>query len=209
MNLFAKIITLLCIGTASAFAASPNDGRKFVTLHTTSGDIVVELDTQHAPLTSKNFLDHVTAKDYDSGNFYRTVTPANETNTLAPIQVVQGGTAGDSTPNPLPFSPILLETTATTHLHHLNGTISMARVAGPANSLDQVNSATTAFFICVGDQPNLDFGAKRATDGYGFAAFGKVVSGMDVVKAIQQAPNTNQFIDQPVAITSATVNPGR
>ena len=88
-----------------------------------------------------------------------------------------------------------METTKQTGLHHTNGTISMARGA-PA-------SATSSFFICINDQPSLDFGGKRNPDGQGFAAFGKVTKGMDVVKKIQQLyPDQGQYFKPPVTIIS-------
>ena len=93
------------------------------------------------------------------------------------------------------FPPIKLETTKATKLGHKDGTVSMARA--------EPDTATSDFFICVGDQPELDFGGKRNPDGQGFAAFGKVVKGMDVVKAIQAAKADGQKLDPPVAITSA------
>jgi peptidyl-prolyl cis-trans isomerase A (cyclophilin A) len=77
--------------------------------------------------------------------------------------------------------PIQQETTAQTGLKHLDGTISMARL--------EPGSATSEFFICVGDQPELDFGGKRYADGQGFAAFGRVTQGMEVVRAIQALPS--------------------
>ena len=85
-----------------------------------------------------------------------------------------------------------LERTRDTGLRHLDGTLSMAR-AGP-------DTATSDFFICIGDQPELDFGGKRNPDGQGFAAFGRVTKGMDVVRRIQQAPAEGQTLTPPVSI---------
>jgi len=93
------------------------------------------------------------------------------------------------------FPAIPLERTSDTGLHHVNGTVSMARV-GP-------DTGTYEFFICVGDQPALDFGGARNPDGQGFAAFGQVVRGLDVVRQIQQAPADGQTLRPPVGILSA------
>jgi peptidyl-prolyl cis-trans isomerase A (cyclophilin A) len=90
-----------------------------------------------------------------------------------------------------------LERTSVTGLRHLDGTLSMAR--------DGPDTATSDFFICIGDQPSLDFGGKRNPDGQGFAAFGHVVGGMDVVRRIQAAPADGQSLTPPVRIRSITV----
>src|SRR5436309_15269225 len=92
------------------------------------------------------------------------------------------------------FPPVKLERTRDTKLAHKDGTISMAR--------DGPDTATSDFFICVGGQPELDFGGKRNPDGQGFAAFGRVVKGMDVVRKIQQAPADGQVLKPPVKILS-------
>ena len=89
-----------------------------------------------------------------------------------------------------------METTRETGLQHTNGALSMAR--------DAPNTATSEFFICINDQPELDFGGERNPDGQGFAAFGKVIKGMDVVTRIQQQPNKGQRLLEPVIIYSVT-----
>ncbi len=142
-------------------------------IRTTLGDIIVELYPGKAPVTVANFLKYVDAHLYDSSSFFRAVRMDNQPNNAVKIEVIQGGNV-DSLKQ---FSPIQLETTATTGLQHLDGTISMAR--------STPHSATCSFFICINDQPSLDFGGKRNPDGQGFAAFGKVISGMDVVRRIQ------------------------
>src|SRR4029079_6101444 len=103
---------------------------------------------------------------------------ANQPRDTVRIAVIQGGPNPDRSSSG--FAPIVLERTSVTGLHHLDGTISMAR-SGP-------NSATSDFFICVGDQPALDFGGHRNLDGQGFAAFGQVTDGMSIVRAIQASP---------------------
>jgi peptidyl-prolyl cis-trans isomerase A (cyclophilin A) len=94
------------------------------------------------------------------------------------------------------FPPIPLERTSVTGLKHVVGTVSMAR--SPS-----ADSARSDFFICLDDQPSLDFGGLRFDDGQGAAAFGRVVSGMDVVRKIQQQPVEKQALTPPVAITKA------
>ncbi|MDA1081710.1 MAG: peptidylprolyl isomerase [Gemmatimonadetes bacterium] len=157
----------------------------------TLGAITVEIDSVHAPISAANFLGYVDAGAYDGGRFHRTVNPSNQPRDSVKIEVIQGGAS--QAPDRLRLPAIELERTNATGLKHEDGTISMAR-AGP-------NSATSDFFLCIGQQPALDFGGHRNLDGQGFAAFGKVLSGMAVVKAIQQSPADAQSLTPPVAIT--------
>jgi peptidyl-prolyl cis-trans isomerase A (cyclophilin A) len=168
-----------------------------VVIKTDAGDIEAELDAAKAPNTVANFLKYVDGKFYEGGRFHRTVTPDNQPNNKVKIEVIQAG------PNPEKekdgFPAIKLERTRDTKLLHKDGTISMARAG--------VDTATWDFFICVGDQPELDFGGKRNPDGQGFAAFGKVTKGMDVVKKIQKSPADGQMLKPPVKILSITRMP--
>jgi len=174
---------------AAAFAAAKNPT---VVITTSLGKLVVELDAKNAPKTVANFLRYVDAHRYDGGIFHRTVKPDNQPDKVIKIEVIQAGV------NPkfekMDFPPIKLEQTNSTHLRHVDGTISMAR--------DTPDSATSDFFICIGDQPELDFGGKRNSDGKGFAAFGHVVSGMQVVRKIQHSPAKDQALTPPILIKS-------
>jgi peptidyl-prolyl cis-trans isomerase A (cyclophilin A) len=160
-----------------------------VLVRTDKGDIVVELDAR-APATTANFLKYVDARFYDGGQFHRTVRADNQPKDKVKIGVVQGSVNAKKAKEEFP--PIKLERTSKTGLAHKDGTISMAR--------DGPDTATSDFFLCVGDQPALDFGGKRNPDGQGFAAFGKVVKGMDVVKKIQSAPAKGQALSPPFRI---------
>ena len=161
-----------------------------VVVETERGSFELEVDVDRAPVTAANFLRYVDGGHYDGGTFHRTVHEDNQPNDSIRIAVIQGsrnreaGAAG--------FPPIVLERTSETGLAHLDGTVSMAR-GGP-------DSATHSFFICIGDQPSLDFGGKRNADGQGFAAFGRVVEGMEVVRAIHRAPHEAQRLTPPVRI---------
>jgi peptidyl-prolyl cis-trans isomerase A (cyclophilin A) len=159
-----------------------------VLIETGLGMIEVEIDTAHAPVTAGNFLRYVDAGRYDGGQFHRTVKPDNQPNNNIKIEVIQAGRS----PGSKGFPSIPLERTSATGLLHRDGTISMAR--------DGLDTATSDFFICIGDQPSLDFDGKRNPDGQGFAAFGRVVKGMDVVRKIQAAPVTAQNLTPPVRI---------
>jgi peptidyl-prolyl cis-trans isomerase A (cyclophilin A) len=165
----------------------------YVAIETPLGTITVQLESARAPITTANFLSYVDRGFYDGGRFHRTVTPTNQPDNAVKIEVVQAGV------NPAKakqeFPPVKLERTKDTGLRHKDGTVSMAR--------DGPDTATGDFFVCVGDQPELDFGGKRNPDGQGFAAFGRVVRGMDVVKKIQASPAAGQALTPPVGIKSA------
>ncbi len=175
-----------------AVLATANAG-PHVVIDTELGSIEVELAPAQAPTTVANFLRYVEARRYDGGQFHRTVTLANQPQNKVKIEVIQGG----ANPTGQDFAPVPLERTRDTGLRHRDGTISMAR--------DGPDTATSDFFLCIGDQPELDFGGKRNPDGQGFAAFGRVVSGMDVVRAIQKSPARGQTLTPPVLIRSAVV----
>ncbi|MBE1608891.1 peptidylprolyl isomerase [Actinopolymorpha pittospori] len=168
-----------------------------VVIETTLGSIEVELDAGAAPITTANFLFRLDSGLYDGGRMHRTVTLENQTSisgktvdTSVAIEVIQGGADPGKIAEEL--QPIPLERTSVTGLRHIDGAISMARGG--------TDTAKEQFFICVGDQPSLDFGGLRNPDGQGFAAFGHVTSGMDVVHAIHQSPQDGQRLDPPIKI---------
>jgi peptidyl-prolyl cis-trans isomerase A (cyclophilin A) len=163
----------------------------YVEIVTSLGTIGLTLNRTAAPATAHNFLRYVEAGLLDGSSFYRIVAPANEIDIATKINVVQGGLSEDL---PSPFAPIGHEPTCRTGLRHLDGTVSMAR--------RELGSAAGAFFICLGDQPELDYGGARHPDGQGFAAFGKVWQGMDVVRAIWEMAEMQALITAPVPIIS-------
>ena len=164
-----------------------------VVVHTQLGDIEMELDAVHAPATTANFLRYVKGGFYTGGVFHRTVTMQNQPDSPVKIEVIQAGINPERKKDGFPA--IALERTNVTGLKHVDGAVSMAR-GGP-------DSATSDFFICIGDQPELDFGGRRNADGQGFAAFGRVVRGMDVVRKIQGSPAEGQKLVPGVGIVSA------
>jgi peptidyl-prolyl cis-trans isomerase A (cyclophilin A) len=165
-----------------------------VIFKTELGDITVEIYEDKCPITAGNFLTYVEENRFQGATFYRTVTLDNQPNNDVEIEVIQGGLGEDSLGLGLPA--IEHETTATTGVLHKDGTISMARL--------EPGTASSEFFICIGDQPELDFGGKRNPDGQGFAAFGRVISGMDVVRRIQSQPADGQWLAPAIKIISAT-----
>ena len=183
---------LLLLLSALVLAAPPQTRQPVVVISTTLGEIRVQLDAVHAPNTTKNFLKYVDLAHYTGGRFHRTVTMTNQPDKKIKIEVIQGGVNPAAEQIDLP--PIKLERTNETGIRHQDGTISMAR--------DGADTATSDFFICIGDQPELDFGGKRNPDGQGFAAFGKVTAGMDVVRKIQAGPAKGQTLEPPIIITS-------
>jgi peptidyl-prolyl cis-trans isomerase A (cyclophilin A) len=186
----ALLAALLC-------GAQKKDAPVRVVLQTELGEIEVELEPAKAPATTANFLKYVERKFYDGGAFHRTVRADNQPRDKVRIGVVQAGIDSKRQKDELP--PIKLERTRDTKLAHKDGTISMAR--------DGPDTATSDFFICVGDQPELDFGGKRNPDGQGFAAFGRVIRGMELAKKIQAAPADAQKLTPPIKILKARRKP--
>jgi peptidyl-prolyl cis-trans isomerase A (cyclophilin A) len=161
-----------------------------VVIVTTLGSIAVDINAGAAPITAANFLQYVDSGFYDGGEFHRVVTMDNQPNDEVRIEVIQGGKGPGMNRDGQPT--ITLERTTQTGLQHRSGTISMARLTP--------DSAMSDFFICIGDQPELDFGGRRNPDGQGFAAFGEVTDGWEVVKAIHDSPYEEQRLTPPIKI---------
>lgn len=189
-----------------------------VQIETSFGSIVAELEEEKAPITVSNFLHYVDDGLYDGGHFHRTVRPDNQSNANLKKEAIGAGIDPDADRSHMPNDriaieviqgginpereneldgPIPLERTSETGLSHTDGTLSMARLTP--------DSAVSDFFICINDQPELDFGGRRNPDGQGFAAFGTVVDGMDVVRRIQLQPADGQRLDPLVNITRIRV----
>ena len=176
--------------SALAAAAKPR-----VAIKTPRGTIIVELEPRRAPLTVANFLRYVDAQSYDGGSFFRAAR--------TPVVAKDGTLVGAPDPKVRPFPPIAHESTTKTGLKHLNGTISLGRFA--------TGTATSNFFICVGDQPYLDAHPGEPGDNLGYAAFGRVIEGMSVVQKILSLPTNGetkfkdqrgQWLKPPVPITT-------
>jgi len=187
--LIALSSVILYSGSSLSLLAGESENPR-VLIKTRMGDIAVEIFLKQAPITSGNFLKYVDAKLYDGTDFYRVVTLSNQPNNDIKIEVIQGGDVADEKC----FPNIEHETTDKTRILHTDGAISMAR--------GNPGTASCSFFICINDQPQLNFGGKRNPDGQGFAAFGKVISGMEVVRKIQNQPEEKQFLVKKVPILS-------
>ena len=178
------------VPTTTVAQASPFGEVEHVEIVTTAGRIVAEIYTERAPITADNFMEYVDAGMFDGGSFFRSVRMDNQPNDSVRIEVIQGGTPPSVRDRLRPSIP--LERTSTTGLAHVDGALSMAR-GGPDTGRSQ-------FFVCIGDQPSLDFGGNRNPDGQGFAVFGRVVEGMDVVRRIQMGAVEEQQLLEPVLI---------
>ncbi len=200
MALFKSVIGMLVLAVAASLQSMAEPVH--VVLETEKGAIELRLDVDRAPLSAGSFLAHLDAGLYDGSGFYRTVHPEND-NGNPKISVIQGGVLAGTEGLP----PVAHETTEQTGILHKDGVVSLAR--GEVGT-----GGGAAFFICIGDQPSLDMGGGRAVsgDGQGFAAFGRVISGMEVVRAIHRSPPTSQsadaylagqILDPPVKILNA------
>jgi peptidyl-prolyl cis-trans isomerase A (cyclophilin A) len=174
-------------------AQAPAGGEVLVRIETALGAIDIAVDTKRAPVTAANFLKYVDGKFYDGGRFHRATTPDNDVavGDKPAIQVIQASINPSRRAEAFPAIP--LERTSVTGLRHVAGAASMARSAA-------ADSARSDFFICIRDESSLDAGGKRAEDGQGFAAFGRVVQGMHIVRGIQQQPVEKQALTPPIAI---------
>lgn len=185
-------IKMIMLTVLSALLLSmPAAGEKITCrIETTAGDMLIEVYPEKAPLSAANFLRYVDSGLYNGSTFFRVLTADNQPDSEFKIEVIQGGEVAEAKC----FPPIAHETTKMTGLRHLDGTVSMARAAP--------GTASCSFFICVGDQPELDHGGRRNPDGQGFAAFGRVVTGMDVIKIIQHMEVSGQYLKKPATILS-------
>jgi len=183
-------MTLLFLLLFPLMHGQPVEKKGKIIIRTEMGDISVKIDLKRAPVTSANFLRYVDAGLFDSTCFYRVVRPDNQPKDSVFIGVIQGGRyEAEGTGG---FPPVPHETTEMTRIRHRDGVISMARWTP--------GTATSEFFICVGDQPDLDYGGRRNPDGQGFAAFGKVTRGMAVVRKIHSIKAPGQYLAKPVLI---------
>jgi peptidyl-prolyl cis-trans isomerase A (cyclophilin A) len=175
---------LLALACAVGLTALPAFAQQKVKLATSAGDIVVELDREKAPKTVDNFVQYVKAGHYDGTIFHRVIESF----------MIQGGGMKPDMSEKATRAPIPLE--SRNGLSNLRGTIAMARTMDP-------NSATAQFFINVVDNQRLD--AANARDGNGYAVFGKVVSGMDVVDKIRAVPVGDKGMHQNVPLTPVLI----
>jgi peptidyl-prolyl cis-trans isomerase A (cyclophilin A) len=198
-SVLGSAIALVSAPSAKARRAESNHGTESVSMVTMLGNISLKLDARRAPLSAAGFLEYADRHLLDGTQFYRSVHPDNDSNP-AKISVLQGGLANRTKALP----PIPHESTQQTGLRHSDGAISIAR-------RELGTGVGGIFFICIGDQPELDFGGRRNPDGQGFAVFGRVDQGMDLVRRIWIQPTVGtdgsiaaQMIESPVGIVSVS-----
>ena len=197
-TLLGLVVALIGFGSSMAQDV-PTPALPRVVLETSVGRIVIEVETTKAPITATNFLRYVDEKRLDGTTFYRAMKSTPE------MGLVQGGTNNDPERT---LEPIAHEPTTQTGLSHIDGAISMARYAP--------GTATGDFFISVGATPSYDAGRPFSIDEYGFAVFGCVVEGMEVVRAILAAPTSptegegfmrGQMLEPRITILTARRDP--
>ncbi len=152
-----------------------------IKIETNFGDIIVELYPAKAPQTVKAFLSYVDSGYYKNSSFYRVLKAEDQPSNAFKSELIQGGIWQTNYKKQQTIPGIPLETTKQTGVLHKDGAISLART--------DPGTASTEFFICVGDQPAYDYGGSANSDGQGFAAFGKVIEGIEYVKQIHDQPD--------------------
>jgi len=155
----------------------PGPGDVLVSLDTSLGAIIIALKVKQAPLTTANFLRYVDGKLYDGASFWRSA----KANSPVDYGLIEGGLQGD--PKKV-LRPVAHEPTTQTGLRHVDGTVSLAR--------KEPGSGDSDFFICVGEAPYLDANPQAEGDNVGFAAFGQVIKGMEIVHKILNLPTPGE-----------------
>jgi peptidyl-prolyl cis-trans isomerase A (cyclophilin A) len=167
-----------------------------ILMKTSLGNITIKLFLKEAPITVANFLHYVDNHLFDDSSIFRIVTDNNAgqaEDANAKINVIQGGLPPEHSSL---LAGIAHETTKETGISHLDGTISMARF--------EPGTADGSFFFCINDQPELNYGGKRYPDGLGFAAFGQITKGRDVLKLIYQKAEKQEYLENEITIVSIT-----
>ena len=166
-----------------------------IVINTQLGNIEVELFPDQAPKTVAAFLSYIDSGFYNKTSFYR-VLKTEELPTVNNTGIIQGGMWQTNPGKKITIPGIEHETTKQSGLTHQSGSISLARTTP--------GTANTEFFICIGDQSPLDFGRRGTEDGQGFAAFGKVFEGMDIVRKIQAQKSHGDKFDAKIEINKIT-----
>lgn len=167
-----------------------------IKIETQDGDIEVELYPDKAPKTVAAFLSYVDSGLYKNSSFYRVLKQEDQPSNSFKAELIQGGIWQTNYKKGISLPGIAHEPTNQTGILHKNGTISLARTTP--------GTASSEFFICIGDQPSFDYGGDANPDKQGFAAFGKVIKGMNIVRSIHHKPNNEDSFDPPVPIFDIT-----
>jgi len=183
--LYLILVVFLCFACSHKKYKNPH-----VEIQTNFGDIEVELFPDNAPKSVAAFLSYVDSGYYKDASFYRALNDDNQVTGNAETAILQGGIYQTKPTMNVPGIPH--ESTQQTKLTHKDGTISLARLAP--------GTASTEFFICIGDQKGFDYGGSNNTDGQGYAAFGQVVKGMELVRQFYTQPTNDDQLKKPIDI---------
>jgi peptidyl-prolyl cis-trans isomerase A (cyclophilin A) len=189
MRIPAFWMALICLLPACSSSQNKNP---HILIKTQAGDIELELYPGKAPITVKAFLTYVDSGFYRNSSFYRVLNDDNQSSDAPKSELIQGGIWKSNYKKAVSQPGIPHESTRQTHILHTDGVISLARTAP--------GTAGTEFFICVGNQPGFDYGGDNNPDGQGYAAFGKVVKGLDIIRNIYSSPENNQSFTPRVPI---------
>ena len=176
----------------TAACSTPKYKNPHVEIETKYGDIEMELYPEQAPKTVAAFLSYIDSGYYKNAAFYRVLRDDEQPSDAPKAELIQGGIWKTNYKLAATIPGISHESTNQTKILHTDGTISLARGAP--------GTANTEFFICVGDQPGFNYGGANNPDGQGYAAFGRVVKGMSVVKSLYNAPETDGGFDPIIYI---------
>ena len=185
-----SLIFFICLTAACTSAKYKNP---HVEIRTKFGDVEVELYPDQAPKSVAAFLSYIDSGYYQNATFYRVLRDDEQPSDAPKAELIQGGLWRTNYKLAATIPGIPHEPTNQTKILHKDGTISLAR--------DAPGTANTEFFICVGDQPGFNYGGANNADGQGYAAFGKVVKGMDIVRSIYNAPETDGNFDPVIYFT--------
>ncbi|WP_353548718.1 peptidylprolyl isomerase [Sediminibacterium sp. KACHI17] len=187
-----QLIFLFLLISLIACTETINSGNPHVVIETKYGEIELELYADKAPATTAAFLSYVDSGFYENTSFYRVLNVNNQPSNAPKTEILQGGLWRTKNEKARSITGIPHESTGKTGVKHKDGVISVARLAP--------GTAGSEFFICIDDQPGLDEGGENVEDKLGYAAFGKVIKGMSVVRKIYMQNDRNQYLDPPIAI---------
>lgn len=191
-------VILVCLIFVGCFCFSCHQKKTYkeptIKIETNYGDIIVELYPAKAPKTVAAFLSYIDSGYYRGSSFYRVLKSEDQPSSSFKSNLIQGGIWQTKNKMQVGLPGIVLETTKETGLHHKDGTISLARL-GP-------NTGSSEFFILIGSDvgKHYDYGGDANADGQGFAAFGQVIEGMDIVKQIHSQPDDETSFTPPIII---------
>ncbi len=187
-----KLVILSCI--IFLLSCKKKYDNPHILISTQFGEMEAELYASKAPKSVATFLQFVNEHLYDNSTFYRVLKEGNQPTSAFKTEIIQGGIWNTDNAKALKQPLIPHETTRQTGVTHKNGTLSLART--------EPGTASTEFFICVGDQPLYDYGGNTNLDRQGYAAFGKIIKGLDILHKIHHQPENGEDFYPPVPIFS-------